>query len=192
MFNWNLLRLPAETNFQVPRTWSVQRVASDLLTRLPTMAANDQYDVRFALVKAADWPELGEEGRHAVSQRLNLHAIVACWGFSGWPTAIASSAAVSAALAMLLLPPEIAPVLRGGNNVRGRRHQQDQPRNNRQPQQTPAPAQPPAQPHRQNRRGRGGRRANGVTSSYPAFWIWITYSSCFVHLQNLIVSLPFP
>lgn len=54
VFNWNLPRLPGETNFQVPGTWADQRIASDLVTRLPIMTASDQHDARFALVKAAD------------------------------------------------------------------------------------------------------------------------------------------
>lgn len=116
------------------------------------MAASDQHDCRFALIKAADWPDSDEEGRHAVFQRLDLYAIVACWESYGRPTAIASSAAP----AMLLLPPGAALVQRGGNNVRGRRQQQTPAPE----QQTPAPAQPPAQLPRQDRRGRGGRRAN--------------------------------
>lgn len=81
VLNWNLLQLPAETNFQDPGTWSVQRIAWDLLTRLLTMTASDQHEAHFALVKAADRLELDEEGRHAVFQRLNLYAVVACWGF---------------------------------------------------------------------------------------------------------------
>lgn len=68
VLNWTLLQLPVETNFQDPGTWAVQGIASDLVTRLPTMAASDQHDARFALVKAADWPELDGEGRHAVFQ----------------------------------------------------------------------------------------------------------------------------
>lgn len=58
-------------------------------------------------------------------------------------------------------------------------------------QQATAPAQSPAQPPIQNRRGRGRRRANEVTSSSPAFWVWITYSLCLVHLKFCLVSLPF-
>lgn len=49
------------------------------------MTARDQHDARFAM--AADWPDLDDEGRHLVFQRLNLYAIVASYG---WSTAIAS------------------------------------------------------------------------------------------------------
>lgn len=51
---------------------------------------------------AADWPDLDDEGRRLVFQRLKLYAIVASFG---WPTAIASSTDVSVAPANLLLPP---------------------------------------------------------------------------------------
>lgn len=68
------------------------------------MTARDQHDTRFALAMAADWPDLDNEGRHLVFQRLNLYAIVASYG---WPTAIASSTAVSAAPPHLLLPPVV-------------------------------------------------------------------------------------
>lgn len=93
-----------EINFSVPCPGPVQRIAADLPIRLPTMTARDQYDARFALTMAADWPDLDDEGRHLFFQRLNLYAIVAS---NGWPTAIASSTAVSAAPANLLLPPVV-------------------------------------------------------------------------------------
>lgn len=48
-FNWNLLKLPAETNFPVPCTSLVQHIAADLLARLPSLVARDQHDARFVL-----------------------------------------------------------------------------------------------------------------------------------------------
>lgn len=40
------------------------------------MTARDQHDARFALAMATDWPDLGDEGRHLVFQRLNLYGFV--------------------------------------------------------------------------------------------------------------------
>lgn len=117
--NWDLLRLPAETRFPVPGTGAVQIIAAYLLTRLPTMAARDHYDTRFALTMAADWLDLDDGGRDLVFQRLNLYAIVASYS---WPTAIASSSAVTSAPANLLLPPRVVPVQRANNQRLRRQH----------------------------------------------------------------------
>lgn len=89
-FTWNLLRLPHETSFPVPSTGAVQRIAADLLTRLPTVAARDQHDTRFALAMAVDWPDLDDDGRDLVFQRFNISAIAASYGWpivlwSEWP-----------------------------------------------------------------------------------------------------------
>lgn len=83
-FNWTLQKLPAETKFPVPCTGVVQRIAADLLARLPTMAARDQHDARFELAVMSDWPDLDDEIRIITFQRLNLYTIVAAYG---WPTA---------------------------------------------------------------------------------------------------------
>lgn len=59
------------------------------------MPASDQHDAHFALVKAADRPELDEEGRHAVFQQINVYGILACWGFMGGPHSLRSTGNVT-------------------------------------------------------------------------------------------------
>lgn len=151
-FNWNFLRTPAETWFPVPGLGSVQRIAADLLARLPTMAARDQHDARFVLAVVSDWPDLDNQMKELVFQQLNLYAIVANYG---WPTAIQASTVVSAAPPNLLLPPGMLPVQRTQQPRREqqqpRQQQQQQGCRNRQQQQQPPPAPAPA-PARQGRR----------------------------------------
>lgn len=126
-FNWDLLRTPPETRFPVPGTGTVQRIAADLLARLPTMKARDQHDARFVLAMTADWQTLGNKVRDVVFQRLNLYAIVASFG---WPTAIQASSL--AAPSLLLLPSGMQPIQRQQNH-RGWRN------NGRQQKQEPVP-----------------------------------------------------
>lgn len=145
VFNWNLLQLPAETNFQVPRTWAAKRSAQIFL-----LVSKPWWPVT-SMTPALRWsglqvgPSWTKRADTQSSSDSTYTAIVACWGSNGWPTAIASSAAP----AMLLLTPEVAPVQRGGNNVLGCHQQQDQPQNNLRLNLLD-----------RGRRGRGGRRAN--------------------------------
>lgn len=128
----------------------MQRVAADLLARLTTLAARDQHDARFVLAVVSEWHDLDDEMKTLAFQRLNIYAIVAAYG---WPTAIASSTAVSATPSNFLLPPGVVPVQRQQNqnqNQQGRRGGRQQ----RQQVQAPAPAPAPAPAAR----GRGGRR----------------------------------
>lgn len=151
-FNWALLKLPAETKFPVPCNGIVQRIAADLLARLPTMAARDQHG--FVLAVVSDWEDLDDEMRNIVFQRLNVYTIVATYG---WPTAIASSSAVQAVPSNYLLPPGVVPVQRQAarnNNARGN-GRRNQPRRPQAPAQSPAPAPTPAPAPA---RGRGRRR----------------------------------
>lgn len=60
-FNWVLLKLPTETKFTLPGTGVVQRIAVDLIARLPTMAARDQHDARFVLAIVSNWTGLDDE-----------------------------------------------------------------------------------------------------------------------------------
>lgn len=76
----------------MPDTGVVQRIAVHLIARLPTMAARDQHDARFVSA-GSDWPDLDDDMRNIVYQRLNLYTIVATYG---WPTKITSSSAVQA------------------------------------------------------------------------------------------------
>lgn len=48
-FDWSRLVLPPETSFQVPGNGQVQRMASSLLARIPTLAGRDQYEAKFVL-----------------------------------------------------------------------------------------------------------------------------------------------
>lgn len=129
----------------------MQRVAANLLARLTTLAARDQHDARFVLAVVSEWHDLDDEMKTLAFQRLNIYAIVAAYG---WPTAIASSTAVSATPSNFrLLPPGVVPVQRQQNqnqNQQGRRGGRQQ----RQQQQVHAPAPAPAPAAR----GRGGRR----------------------------------
>lgn len=86
----------------MPGTRVIQRIAADLLTRLPTMAAKDQHDARFVLAVVSDWPDLDDEMRNIVLQRLNLYTTVAKYA---WPTAIASSSTIQAVPSNYLFPP---------------------------------------------------------------------------------------
>lgn len=42
-FNWERLFLPPETNFQVPGDGLVQRMATSLFARVPTLLGRDQH-----------------------------------------------------------------------------------------------------------------------------------------------------
>lgn len=60
-FDWSRLVLPPETSFQVPGDGQVQRMASSLLARVPTLAGRDQHEARFVLQVMSLWPDLDEE-----------------------------------------------------------------------------------------------------------------------------------
>lgn len=156
-FDWSRLVLPPETSFQVPGNGQIQRMASSLLARVPTLAGRDQHEARFVLQVISLWPDLHEEERFWAFQRLNVYCIVAALG---WPQATAACASTSATTDFVLppgvvLPPAAAP----------RRMRRDVPQQQQQ-QQQPAP-QRQAQPSQQrqaggrynNRRGRGGGAA---------------------------------
>lgn len=91
-FNWDGLRSPLDTTFPLPSTGVVQRVAAGLFAKLQSggITGRDQHEARFVLDILADWPDLEDDLRTRVFQRLNLYAIVAA---HGWLTAIAASAA---------------------------------------------------------------------------------------------------
>lgn len=62
-FDWSRLVLPPETSFQVPGDGQVQRMASSLFARVPTLAGRDQQEARFVLQVMSLWPDLDEEER---------------------------------------------------------------------------------------------------------------------------------
>lgn len=70
--DWDRLRPPMATSFPVPCTGRVQRMASELLARLPTLAGRGQKEATFVLNMTADWPGLDDEGKSIVFQRLYL------------------------------------------------------------------------------------------------------------------------
>lgn len=48
-FNWDRLALPSETDYQVPGTGLVQRVATSLFAKIPLLTGRDQHEARFVL-----------------------------------------------------------------------------------------------------------------------------------------------
>lgn len=87
-FQWDRLRLLSETNFKVPGNGRIQRIASSLFAKLPLLTVRDQYETRFILQVTSLWPDLTNEDRAWVFQRLNVYCIVAALG---WLAATASS-----------------------------------------------------------------------------------------------------
>lgn len=66
-FDWSRLVLPPETNFQVPGTGMVQRMATSLYARVPILAGRDQHEARFVLISL--WPDLREDEQTVRQQR---------------------------------------------------------------------------------------------------------------------------
>lgn len=155
-FDWSRLTLPAETSFQVPGDGQVQRMASSLFARVPTLAGRDQHEARFVLQVMSLWPDLEQEERVWAFQRLNVYCIVVALG---WPAATAACASTTAATDFVLppgvvLPPQTAPRrTRRDNQQQAQQQQQQQPAQQQQPQQRQQ--QQPRQ-NRRNQRGRGG------------------------------------
>lgn len=152
-FNWSRLVLPPETNFQVLGDGQVQRMASSLFARVPTLAGRDQHEAQFVLQVISLWPKLHDNERVWAFQRLNAYCIVAALG---WRAATAACASTTATTDFVLpsgvvLPQAAAPQ---------RRNRREQP-----PAAPPQPQQAPALQQRQqqrqgrrnnNQRGRGG------------------------------------
>lgn len=74
-FDWTRLALPSETNFQVLGTGLVQRMASSLFARVPTLAGRDKHEARFVLQVISLWPDLRDAKRTWAFQRLNVNCI---------------------------------------------------------------------------------------------------------------------
>lgn len=85
----------------MPGTGLVQRIASSLLVRVPTLAERDQHETRFVLQVISLWPDLREDER--AFQRLNVYCLVAALG---WPAAMATCA-TSTATTDFVLPPAV-------------------------------------------------------------------------------------
>lgn len=71
-YQWNALRVATTTNFPVPSTGAVQRMASSLLSKLSSLQGRDNHDARFVLQMTSLWPDMDEDDRRFVFQRLNL------------------------------------------------------------------------------------------------------------------------
>lgn len=56
-FVWERLCLPSETNFRVPGEGMIQRMATSLFTKLPTLSGQDQHEERFILQVTSLWPD---------------------------------------------------------------------------------------------------------------------------------------
>lgn len=48
-FQWERLVLPSETNFTVPSTGMIQKMATSLFARVPLLSGRDQHEARFVL-----------------------------------------------------------------------------------------------------------------------------------------------
>lgn len=159
-FDWSRLVMPPETSFQVPGNGQVQRMASSLMARVPTLAGRDQHEARFVLQVISLWPDLHEEERFWAFQRLNVYCIVAA---QGWPQATAACASTSANTDFVLppgvvLPPAAAP-RRMRRELPQQQPQQQQPAQQRQAPKQQQPRQQQRAPARNNnRRGRGAAR----------------------------------
>lgn len=143
-FNWERLCLPSETNFRVPGDGMVQRMATALFSKLPTLSGRDQHEARFILQVTSLWPDLSDEDRTWLFQRLNVYCIVAALG---WPAATAACASSTVTTDFVLPPGLVIPQQDPGR------------RNRRQERNPPAPAaqaaprdQGPARQERQPRR----------------------------------------
>lgn len=60
-FDWARLYLPSETNFRVPGEGMIQRMATSLFSKLPTLTGRDQHEARFILQVTSLWPDLNDE-----------------------------------------------------------------------------------------------------------------------------------
>lgn len=146
-FAWDRLAMGSETNFTVPSTGMIQRMATSLFARVPTLVGRDQHEARFVLQVISLWPDLSPDGRHWAFQRLNVYCIVAALG---WPAATAACASSTATTDFVLPPGVILP----------QQERRPRTRNNQQQQSVAAAAAPapaPQQPARQQRQPRGGR-----------------------------------
>lgn len=80
-FMWERLALPPETNFTVPSTDMIQRMATSLFAKVPLLSGRDQQEARFVLQVVSTWPDLSLDDRHWVFQRLNVYCIVTAGGY---------------------------------------------------------------------------------------------------------------
>lgn len=120
-FAWERLCLPSETNFRVPGEGMVQRMATSLLAKLPTLSGRDQHEARIILQVTSLWPDLSDDDRKWLFQRLNVYCIVAALG---WPAATAACASSMATTDFVLPPGLVLP--QQEPRMRNRRNDRDQ------------------------------------------------------------------
>lgn len=147
-FMWERLVLPSETNFAVPSTGMIQRMATSLFAKVPLLQGRDQHETRFVLQVISMWPDMNQEDRQWAFQRLNVYCIVAALG---WPAATAGCASSTATNDFVLFPGVVLPQQerRPARNLRNRAPQQ--------PAAAPvlAPVPAPAAPRQGHRGSRG-------------------------------------
>lgn len=187
-FDWSRLVMLPETSFQVPGTGQVQRMASSLIARVPTMAGRDQHEARFVLQVVSLWPDLHEEERFWAFQRLNVYCIVAALG---WPQATAACASTSAATDFVLppgviLPPAAAPRRTRRELQQPQQQQQQQPRQGQQQQQQRQQRQAP---RNNNRRGRGGGAARQKQLTFYNSYLFLILNHVTLNLQVFLNCL---
>lgn len=154
-FQWDRLVLPTETNFTVPSTGMIQKMATSLFARVPLLTGRDQHEARFVLQVTSLWPDLSPDERHWVFQRLNVYCIVAALG---WPAATAACASTATTNDFVLPPGVVLP--QPERRTRTRQNQQQPAAAVAAPVPQPQQQQPRAPRQRQRdqpRVGRGGR-----------------------------------
>lgn len=67
----------------MPGDGLVQRLATSVFARVPTLVGRDQHEARFVLQVISLWPDLQDEERMWAFQRLNVYCIVAAFGLAG-------------------------------------------------------------------------------------------------------------
>lgn len=117
-FDWTRLALPSETNFLVPGTGLVQRMASSLFDRVPTLAGHDQHEARFVLQVISLCPDLRDDERVWAFHLLNVYCIVAALG---WLAATAACAPFTATTDFVLPPGVVLPQQQPQGQRRNRR-----------------------------------------------------------------------
>lgn len=95
-FDWTRLFQEPQTTFPAGSTGQVQRLASELLARLPLLTGRDHHEVAFLLNVTSEYEDMDPRVQNSVFQRLNLLYIAT---HHGWNTAIAASAASAASVA---------------------------------------------------------------------------------------------
>lgn len=76
--NWGGLALPSETDYQVPGTGLIQRMATSLFAKIPLLAGRDQYEAQFVLQVISLQPLAGLIRRQPSLGFLKAQCILHC------------------------------------------------------------------------------------------------------------------